>query len=74
MFSKKPKRDEKIVCLGGNLSKLEKIKSLFTKLAEKWGYGGKSLLNCSFACMQEKEACFCLGAKKKVCIGEEKPI
>ena len=54
-------------------SKLQEIKSLFTKLAEKWGYMGGGGSACSLA-WEEKDktqkVCFQSGAKKKFAQGE----
>ena len=61
------KSDEKIVCSAN----CEKIKSLFTKLAENWGYIGKKV--CLFLCLREIKSLFLVRSGKKKFAQEKKP-
>ena len=59
------KSDEKIVCSAN----CKKIKSLFTKLAEKWSYkGGKISL---FLCLRGENGLFLVRRERKVAQGKK---
>ena len=65
---KKTVQQEGIKEIDQQTKKKKKIKSLFTKLAEKCGYMGET---CLFLCLRGKKVCFWLRAKKVVAEGKK---